>query len=225
MVVTAYSAIAGKGDKTLIEQIEESDSIPVFLVLGKSKLAAYPTTYQVQLNVFEKKKEIVQGIVPKKVDSLQPSIVDLLNSKFETTKFYASEVGTKEELLAIVKQSKPAFFVYAAFTVDYSYYGAPASRDSENKLITNQQMWMRASVNFYNYRDDVYALDRISGTTGGRYKLITVTGYTPNVNSLMRIHSPLKLTNEVFLNLAYKVGEYSEKQKKKHAKIIAKRKK
>ncbi len=216
-----------KDKKTIIDQIEEADSIPIFIIHGKVTPGKYNTEMQkIPLNSIEQKKKFVTGIIPSDIDTNHLTIVELLNLKFSTTKFYAATTGTEDEVTEYITTNKVGFFILAKFTAEYTYGASHARRDVQSKkIVAILDMWMRCHISFNVLVEKQKPIKRLSGPIAGRRTRIEMNGFINTADEFMAIKSPLTLTSGVLSNLDEKLSSYATKQKAKHEKATSKRNK
>lgn len=215
-----------QGKKTIIDRIEESDSIPVFVVHGKVKVDKYnPAMQKVPLSAAETQKAYIDAIIPTIVDTNQQYIVDLINARFNTTKFYLGATGTEENIDKIAVRDQTQFFVYAKFFAEYSYDATPAQRDMQSgNLKAILLLRMSCFLDFNTLKDSPLPIDRLKTVLSSSLTKVQMDGLITNAEEFMKVKSPLSLSTRVMTNLDENLLEFSEKQIAKHEKIISKRK-
>lgn len=215
-----------KDKKTLIDRIEEADSIPVYVIHGKVSVGKYnPSMQKIPLTTAESQKKYVDGIIPSIVDTNQQYIVDLLNAKFNTTKFYVGVNGSEDSIDNIVAQDQIKFFVYAKFFAEYSYDSNPAQRDPESgNLVAILQLRMSCFLNFSTIKDNPDPIDRLETVMSSNLTKVKMDGLITSADEFMKVKSPLSLSSKVMLKLDENLLKFVEKENAKHEKAVSKRK-
>jgi len=217
--------VNAKDKKTIIERINESESVPVYAVIGQIKSEAYnATTGKIGLNGAESMQKSVLAPMPSGTDTLLNVLVSELNLKFSTTKFVAGTAGTEDEIKTILKSKNESFFVLGTFDAKYNYlYTTPVRRDN-GKLVAQRKLAGSATINFARFDNEFNVIREFGGTGGFVYsKPFYQTGYTHNANVLAKRQNPSVLLKYYPNMISSRLEKFYLKQVKKFEKATKKK--
>jgi len=226
MVFFACFTFAGSKE-TIIDKINSSDSIPVYISKGNVSPATYLQSDQKpRLLSKEAQQTRVNSTVSDGVDSLLTMIVSELNNVFETSKFYAAETGTHDEIKELTKKKIDDFFIVAAFHARYSYsIKRMPTRDTLHVLHLPMEYRFYSSIEFKKKSGKEGKSKKMEASISTILTSFIQHGYTINANDLIRTENPFKYIAKLGNLIKANLPVTAEKIKAKHEKVLKKRNK
>lgn len=212
------------GDKeTIIDRINNSDSIPVYIVHGSVIAQKYnPTFGKVQLTTRELSQPHVNTTMPVEIDTLHSFLVQEMNNQFKTTKFYVAATGNETEITDIILNESISFSVVIEFKADYDYeYLKPVIREAMN-LVAYQTVSLTSIINFYIPKGKDNELKKVESALTGTRTTFQLKRYVNDANALVAEKSPLVLAQSFKAFYTNKMVSIAEKQFAKQEKAASK---
>jgi hypothetical protein len=227
------STSIGNDKKTIVQRIEENDSIPVYIVCKDIDYNKYDCA---KAGIILSPKEIranetphINMRAPDAYDSLIYHFIGELNKNFNTDKFVISSNKNLPKItknLMDVEDPKAELIVIIKVDATYSYdYMTKPSRNDIAELITTMELNGGFTFDFYLINKEEQADRRLSGDGGFVYgKGFNVTGFPKDATYLARLSNPLLLMDK-FINVGTeRITKYAQRQYKKDTKKRAKAK-
>ena len=134
----------GKEKKSLLQRIEEADSIPVYIKLTQIGLAQFTNNRGVEMKPEEIQRSLIackSGEMPIEFNSLLDNFVKELNNNFHTTKFYGVkdyQLPYQPDNLRNVNDPEAKLIVSTAIDMRYVYdtYTRPIRRYDGNMTLS-----------------------------------------------------------------------------------------
>lgn len=217
-----------KDKKTVIERIEEAESIAVYFVDKKIVSSDYDITYgKAELASFEQKATKVEADMTDELKSLVPEIIEELKLVFKTDKFVYKGEGTEPEVAQMIAQSGSDFVVQVILNVNYTFdYKKKITRKNGN-LVSWRSLRGGYTVGFYQpHPKSEYATKCYKQTGSFVYgESFETKSFTLNANVLMNQSDPNALRDKFVSVYKSDIAKMEVKLREKHEKIVAKRNK
>ncbi len=217
----------GKGKKTIIQRIEEADTIPVYIMLpvidfDKFNSASAGISLTLGENMRNDATHITK-LASGDYNSLLPIIVQELNKNFKTTKFVNAPADKlpKTDKNLMDKDDPEAklivvFKIYAKY--EYDFITKPI-RDNNKILVSNMKLNGGFSYTFSLINIENKAIRNIENGGGLVYgEKFIVSGIVVNVASLFELNNPEKIVDHFKIVIPERINKHAEKLYKKDAK-------
>ena len=218
----------GKDDKSVIQRIEETEAIPVYLVLSEidfdkfnSSSAGIALTFdENKINESKHTTKMASG----DYNSLLPYIVQELNKDFNTTKFFAAPVEelpvTDKNLMDVNDpEAKLAVVVKIDAKYVYDYMLNKPKRNEDKELVTTMKYNGSFSYDFYLINSENASKKSIASNGGFVYgQGFEVTGIVSDVATLEGFNDLSVIINQFKDVIADRISKHAEKLYKKDAK-------
>lgn len=224
-------SLFSKDKLSILEKMENLDSIPVYFVHGKVYSSKYNAQFgKISLNQKEIETERIHGIFPSEIDSIRDTVMNKLAETLGFNNFVLKTVVTIEGAHDQMKKNNQEIALIVTYRADYSYdYTAGITREkvgNEYVLVSKRKMKGSITVGMYNIHEKNGQLRRLKTTGGFVYDpyRIELKGYVHDANVLMAKRNPMllkeKLTSETMRYIEKLKGKLDEE----HEKVIKKRK-
>jgi len=219
----------GKDKVTVFDKINKATTIPVYIIHGKVISTKY--MYEPPLNQYEIGRPKINGQMPSGIDSLKGQLLKQLKSDFNSDKFVFIRSGSGEEIKKEIHEKQLDFVVVVSFSANYGYDHIKYKPRREtigtsSVLVTKRKISGAFNIGFYESREINYELKKLARTGSLVYDAnsFIVKGYTEDATLLMEKKSPLVLKTKFAYRITIDIPKMAEKLKKKHEKVISKRK-
>jgi hypothetical protein len=235
LAITSSISAFSKDKITLIQQIQESDTIPVFLMLGKIQTSAFDnqmTSFQFTAEEYELNSRLKYSIgFPDEYNVLLNEVCDSLNKIFNTNKFVPFPVEnilyTKNKYGAdeydMVKMNRNNIVVVNVDAkYDFVYIdGFTRANDNRKTIQFTMQLTGFISVNFFHKHDETLRPDKISSTGSFVYgEKFKVSGLYNNSGDLAGINDPKLLIAKFAIIISTRLEKLAEKENKAYQKSL-----
>jgi hypothetical protein len=214
-----------KVEKTVIQRIEEVDTIPVYIELpvidfDKFDAAGISLTENEYIN--NETKHITKK-ASGDYDSLLPYIVKELNNSFKTTKFVEAPIEKlpkTDKNLMDLNDPEAKLVVVVKISAKYVYdFIAKPTRNNEKELISTMKFNGGFSYDFYliNIKNQSKRSVAMNGgfVYGQSFKVI---GIATNVATLEELNNPTSVMSQYKKVISERIGKHAEKLYKKDSK-------
>ena len=214
-----------KEKKTLLERVEEADSIPVYIQLEDIEYSPLQNTSGIPLNYRETKRQEVERNrkpMPKEFNGLVQNFVQQLNANFNTTKFYAAEKKLPLEPKNMMNESDPEakLIVLASISMKYNYDNmTKVMRATDTTLALTLAMQGGFSCNFQLFNFESKSMKNIQKNGGmvygEKFKIIDIP---VDIATLVDAYDPILMLNKYPPVISERIAKVTEKIYKKASK-------